>query len=116
MLIILLGLAVDLYSFGSITAFRFPVATAVAFSLASINGSAAYFYGDAIVLKSLGATGLVFDDLTHKKLHNVVTEMALASGLPMPKIVVIPDSSPNALATGRSPERATIAVTQGLLD
>ncbi|MFQ5480591.1 MAG: M48 family metallopeptidase [Thermodesulfobacteriota bacterium] len=115
-LVILLGLAVDLYSFGSITAFRFPVATAAAFAFASINGGAAYFYGDAIVLKSLGASRLVFDDLTHKKLHNVVTEMAIASGLPMPKIVVIPDGSPNALATGRSPARATIAVTQGLLD
>lgn len=115
-LIILLGFAVDLYSFGTIEAFSFPAATVVALSLASINGGAAYFYGDKLVLKSLGAKGLEFENISHKKLHNVVTEMALASGLPMPKIFVIADAAPNAFATGRSPEKAAVVVTQGLLD
>ncbi|GMR04358.1 MAG: zinc metalloprotease HtpX [Thermodesulfobacteriota bacterium] len=114
--IIVLGLGVDLYSFGSVKDFGFPLGTVVALTVASVNGSVAYFYGDGIVLKSLGAVNLEFEDLTHKKLHNVVTEMALASGLPMPKIYVIPDPAPNAFATGRGPSKSSVVVTQGLLD
>ncbi len=115
-LVILLGLAVDLYSFGSISAFGFPVATVIALSLATINGTAAYFYGGAIVMKSLGAKALDFENPLHKKLHNIVTEMALASGLPMPKIFIMADASPNAFATGRDPQKAAIVVTEGLLE
>ncbi|MBS1727005.1 MAG: M48 family metallopeptidase [Armatimonadetes bacterium] len=48
-------------------------------------------------------------------LRNVVEEMAIASGLPMPKIYVINDSSPNAFATGMSPEKGIVCVTTGLL-
>lgn len=49
-------------------------------------------------------------------LLNVVHEMAIASGLPVPRVYVIDDSAPNAFATGRDPEHATIAVTTGLYD
>ena len=48
-------------------------------------------------------------------LFNVVEEMRIASGLPMPKVYVIPEASPNAFATGRDPEHASVAVTRGLL-
>lgn len=115
-LIILLGLAVDLYSYGSMDSFGFPVATAAALSLALINSSVAFFYGSSIVMKSLGAKPLEFDNSKHKKLHNIVTEMALASGLPMPKIFVMSETSPNAFATGRGQRKAAIVVTEGLLD
>ena len=115
-LITLLGFAVDVYSFGAVEGLRFPVATAFAFTLASINGFTAYFYGDRLVVRSLGARAPEFENLSHKKFHNIVTEMALASGLPMPRVFVIPDPAPNAFATGRNPERATVAVTQGLLN
>lgn len=47
---------------------------------------------------------------------NVVEEMAIAAGLPRPRIWLVPDDDPNAFATGRDPQRANIAVTQGLLD
>jgi len=114
--VILLGLAIDLYSFGSISAFGFPVATVIALSLASFNGGAAYFYGDGIVMRSVGAMPLDFENPSHKKLHNIVVEMALASGLPMPKIFVMADASPNAFATGRGPQKASIVVTEGLLE
>jgi heat shock protein HtpX len=50
------------------------------------------------------------------QLQNVVDEMAIASGLPRPRVFVVPDPDPNAFATGRDPEHASIAVTQGLLD
>jgi len=112
----LLGYAIDVYSFGTFEVTGTPVATLVALSFASINGFLSYYYGDSIVLKSLHAQPLVFENLSHKRLHNVVTEMALASGLPMPKIYVIPDPAPNAFATGRNHQNATIGVTQGLLD
>ena len=51
-----------------------------------------------------------------RQLQNVVEEMSIAAGLPAPKVYVIPDPDPNAFATGRDPEHASIAVTQGLLD
>ncbi len=112
----LLGYAIDIYSFGTLRMTGIPAATIIALSLASINGFASYFYGDKIVLSSLHAGALSFENLSHKRLHNIVTEMALASGLPMPRIYVIPDPAPNAFATGRNPQNATLGVTQGLLD
>ncbi|MBI5287086.1 MAG: M48 family metallopeptidase [Deltaproteobacteria bacterium] len=112
----LVGYAIDAYYFGTFEETGVPVATLVALSFASINGLTSYFYGDSIVLRSLQAQPLVFENPSHKRLHNVVTEMALASGLPMPKIYVIPDPAPNAFATGRNPQNATVGVTQGLLD
>lgn len=50
------------------------------------------------------------------KLYELVEEMSLAAGLPMPKVYITPDPIPNAFATGRDPEHASLAVTQGLLD
>ncbi|HEY8515883.1 MAG TPA: M48 family metallopeptidase [Candidatus Binatia bacterium] len=73
-------------------------------------------FGDAVVLASLGARPLDPSNLEHKQLQNIVHEMAVASGLPLPRVMVIDDPAPNALATGRDPERATIAVTSGLLE
>lgn len=116
LLVGLLGYAIDLYSFGTFDMTGVPVATIIALSLAGINGFASYFYGDRIVLSSLHAESLIFDNPSHKRLHNIVTEMALASGLPLPRIYVIQDPAPNAFATGRNPQNATVGVTQGLLD
>lgn len=114
---LIVGLAFDFYSSGgSLDALRFPVGMIVAASVASVNGFVSFFWGSSLVLGSTGAIKPDFENATHKKLHNIVTEMALASGLPMPKVYVLPDAAPNALATGRNPETAAIAVTQGLLD
>jgi len=111
----ILGFAIDSYTFGTFEATRIPIATLIALSLASINGLVAYFYGDSVVLFSLRAQPLEFENPLHKKLYNVVTEIALASGLPMPKVYVIPDPAPNAFATGRDPQHAVVGVTEGLL-
>src|SRR3712207_7846146 len=57
-------------------------------------------------------------EVTHEDapvLFNVVEEMAIAGGLPIPKVYIIEDSAPNAFATGRDPEHASVAVTSGLL-
>ena len=55
------------------------------------------------------------DRLRYRQFQNVVEEMAIASGIPKPQAYVIPDDDPNAFATGRDPEHASIAVTEGLL-
>ena len=120
--VIALGLSVDIYTYGDLSAlgaggsFRLPAATIVAFAFASINGFTSYFYGSSIVMRSLGVEELKFEDQSHKRFRNTVTEMALASGLPMPKTYVIADPAPNAFATGRDPAHAVVVVTQGLLD
>ena len=70
--------------------------------------------GDQILLASSKAVAVTHD--VHPQLFNVVEEMKIAANLPkMPKIYIINDPSPNAFATGRSPERASVAVTAGLL-
>jgi len=77
-----------------------------------------YFAGDKLVLLSSGAKEVPQQQTPehHQQLLNVVTEMSLASGLPMPKVYVINDTAPNAFATGRDPKHASVAVTSGLLE
>ncbi len=73
-----------------------------------------YFQGDSILLSMAKARKVGPDD--SPRLYNVVEEMKIASGLPkMPDVYIIDDPSPNAFATGRNPEKASIAVTTGLL-
>jgi heat shock protein HtpX len=70
--------------------------------------------GDQILLAASGAKQVTHD--VHPQLFNVVEEMKIAAGLPaMPKVYIINDPAPNAFATGRSPQSASIAVTAGLL-
>ncbi len=70
--------------------------------------------GDQILLAASGARPVTHD--VHPQLFNVVEEMKIAAGLPaMPKIYIINDPAPNAFATGRSPQSASVAVTAGLL-
>lgn len=70
--------------------------------------------GDQILLAASRATPVAHD--VHPQLFNVVEEMKIAAGLPaMPKIYIINDPAPNAFATGRKPENASVAVTAGLL-
>jgi heat shock protein HtpX len=69
--------------------------------------------GDQILLGASNAVPVTHD--VHPQLFNVVEEMSIASGLPMPKVYIINDPAPNAFATGRSPKTASVAVTAGLL-
>lgn len=115
----LVGVAADVYMHGRLTSarsMRFPYMTVFALGFASINSFVSYYFGDSIVLASMGARMLNPADPLHKKLHNIVIEMSLASGLPMPRIYVVPDPSPNAFATGINEKKASVAVTQGLLE
>jgi heat shock protein HtpX len=85
----------------------------LAFIVGTISGLATYYGGDRMVLAASRAREITHDDAP--VLFNVVEEMAIAAGLPMPKVYIIDDSAPNAFATGRDPEHASIAVTSGLL-
>jgi heat shock protein HtpX len=86
----------------------------LAFIVGIVTGLATYYGGDRIVLAASRAREISHDDAP--VLFNVVEEMAIAAGLPMPKVYIIDDSAPNAFATGRDPEHASVAVTSGLLD
>ena len=73
--------------------------------------------GPARVLWATGAREVVEPaDEAERRLVNVVEEMAIASGLPRPRVYVVPDADPNAFATGITPETAAVAVTAGLLE
>jgi heat shock protein HtpX len=91
---------------------------AVALTVAFFMSIGSYFAGDQLVLASSGAKEVPLQNppTQYQQLLNVVTEMSIASGLPMPRVYVINDSAPNAFATGRDPKHASVAVTTGLLD
>ena len=84
---------------------------AVLITLISVWGS--YFASDKLVLKMTRAKVISYED--NPNLFNVVNEVVIASGLPMPKVAIVNDPAPNAFATGRNPENALIAFTTGLL-
>ena len=86
----------------------------LAFIVGTVTGLATYYGGDKMVLAASRAREISHDDAP--VLFNVVEEMAIAAGLPMPKVYIIDDSAPNAFATGRDPEHASVAVTSGLLE
>ncbi len=86
----------------------------MAFVFASVMNFATYFFGDRLVLRRYGGAEVGPDD--GSRLYSIVAELATQAGLPMPRVLVIPDKAPNAFATGRSPSHATVAATEGLLD
>jgi len=79
-----------------------------------VDAYLSFRYGDKVVLKSTGAKPA--DPVKHAYLVNTVEGLALAAGLPKPKVYVIQNKDINAFATGRDPNHASIAVTQGALD
>lgn len=85
----------------------------IAFCLWLILAMVSFSSGDAIFLSASKAVPVTKD--IHPQLFNIVEEMAIAAQLPVPKVYVINDPAPNAFATGRNPQNASIAVTAGLL-
>ena len=111
-----LGIGADAFLYGSGAGPGIPVATLGALCLGGFSAWWALQGGDRAVLESTHAVPIDTRDPRQQMLDNVVSEMAIASGLPKPAVYLIPDPDPNALATGRGPERSSIAVTQGLLE
>jgi heat shock protein HtpX len=90
----------------------------LAVGVAGAMAAGSWFAGDALVMATSGAREIDRPNPPEAftQLVNVVEEMRLAGGLPPPRLWVIDDSAPNAFATGRDPEHASVAVTTGLLD
>jgi heat shock protein HtpX len=105
----LIGYAIGFVFFqGGVVGVVLATILAVALSLGS------YFAGDRIVLASTGAREVTAEQ--EPRLHNIVEGIAIAAGVPKPRVYVVPEQAPNAFATGRDPGHSSIAVTQGLLD
>ncbi|HEC79273.1 MAG TPA: zinc metalloprotease HtpX [candidate division WOR-3 bacterium] len=73
-----------------------------------------YYNSDKLALSSTGSVPA--DPEEFKMLHNVVEEVSIAAGIPKPKVYITPSPAPNAFATGRNPQNASVAVTTGLLE
>jgi heat shock protein HtpX len=112
-----LGLGFDVFFFGfGSGGLRLPVGTIVALIFGSWSAYWSLESGASTVLTSSGAIPVPDNDPKYQVLRNVVEEMAIASGSPKPSLYVIPDPDPNAFATGKDPDHASIAVTEGLLE
>jgi len=108
-LLILIGYFLGLYFFDSATA-----GLVIAILVWAILSLVGYFQGDSLLLSMSRAKKIRRDD--HPRLYNVVEEMKIASGLEkIPDIYIIDDPALNAFATGRDPNRASVAITSGLL-
>jgi len=85
----------------------------LALGLATVLSLFSYFSGDKLVLASTRAREVSPQD--QPRLHNIVEGLAIAAGITKPRVYVIPERAPNAFATGRDPDHASVAVTEGLL-
>ncbi len=101
-------LALSLYSDWGVSGSAFLLVFGSAWTVIAL------FFGDKIVIGLAGAGDV--SQVQEPQLHNIVEEMAIAAGLPKPRVVVIETPALNAFATGVTPEKATIGVTRGLID
>jgi heat shock protein HtpX len=85
----------------------------LAFGIAVVMNFVSYWFSDKIVLSMYGAQPV--DETQAPGLYRIVRELAAEAKIPVPPIYLIPDNSPNAFATGRNPQHAAVAVTEGIL-
>lgn len=86
----------------------------IAFLLAAGMNFYAYWFSDKLVLRQYRASEVGPED--NSRLYRIVSDLTQKANLPMPRVYVVPDSTPNAFATGRNPQHAAVAATQGILD
>jgi heat shock protein HtpX len=86
----------------------------IALLIAVVMNGVSYFYSDKIALASSGAQPVTREQLP--RLYAVMERLAAKANLPVPKLYVIPQDAPNAFATGRNPQHASVAVTRGLFE
>ncbi len=84
-----------------------------AFGLAVLMNFGTYWFSDKIVLRMYGAQPVT--EAQAPELYSMVRALTQKAGMPMPKVYIIPEETPNAFATGRNPEHAVVAVTQGIM-
>ena len=85
----------------------------MALAIGLVMNGVSYFFSDKIVLASYGAK--VVTQAEAPELYAIVANLAQRAGLPMPRIAIIPEDTPNAFATGRNPDHAVVAVTEGIM-
>jgi len=100
------------YALGTIWATG-PVGLVIASVIALVMAVGSYRFGDRVVLASTRAREVTPEQ--QPRLHNIVEGLSIAAGIPKPRVYLVPEAAPNAFATGRDPEHASIAVTEGLL-
>jgi heat shock protein HtpX len=86
---------------------------AVAFVMALLMNFASYWFSDRIVLAMYGARPV--DEAAAPGLYAIVRRLTTRAGLPMPRVYLLPEDTPNAFATGRDPQHAAVAVTEGIM-
>src|SRR6202140_958764 len=107
---LLAGFVIGLFGGSTSTA----ILGAVLLGLLGIGAAAfSYYFGAATVLSAVGAHEA--DPKQYQQLYNIVQTLAIGDGVPVPKVYIIDDPSPNAFATGRDPQHAVVAVTTGIL-
>ena len=87
--------------------------TILALILAIVLNGVSYFFSDSIVLATYRARVVTMQEAP--ELYAIVANLAQRAGLPMPRVAIVPDETPNAFATGRNPEHAVVAVTEGIM-
>jgi heat shock protein HtpX len=85
----------------------------LALAVGLVMNGVSYFFSDSIVLASYGARTVT--EAEAPELYAIVANLAQRAGLPTPRIAIIPEDTPNAFATGRNPEHAVVAVTEGIM-
>jgi heat shock protein HtpX len=106
-LVILLGWSLS-YIFES------PIILYIAVVISVVMSFSSYWHSDKIILSMTNSKPIKKQD--HPELYRIVENLSITAGLPMPKVYIINDPSPNAFATGRDPKHGIVCVTQGLLD
>jgi heat shock protein HtpX len=101
------------YVYGQATGYGASYA-GIALVIAGIMSFGSYFYSDKLVIATTGAQEIQKKDNPH--VYNIVENLAIGDGLPMPKVYILHDPSPNAFATGRDPKHGVVVVTTGLLE
>jgi heat shock protein HtpX len=111
-IVLMVGLTVLLVFFGGV--YGGERGTIIAFAISLIMNAVNYWFSDKIVLKMYGARQVT--EAESPLLYGVTRELAARMGTPMPKVYFIPSSAPNAFATGRNPNHAAVAATEGILN
>lgn len=112
-----MGLLTWLVAYAALTYFGAGTTTAIvpiAVGIALIGVWGSYYGSDKLVITMTGAKLIQREDAP--ELFNLIEEVVIASGLPMPKVAIVEDTAPNAFATGRNPEHALIAFTTRILE
>jgi len=112
-IVFVIVVAINGYSAATVIAFNMQFIIIMSIIIILFN-IIIYFLSDTMVLRSYNAR--IISEKDNPRLYNIVKNIALRSGLPMPKVAIVPMATPNAFATGRNPQNAVVAATEGILD